>query len=251
MRTTVRIALFLLTGVFTAAVPVQAQVGQVTGVVRDAATAAPLDGAQVYVEGTGIGTLTNSAGRFLLNNVPLGPQVLIVEILGYTTRRTEVTVPEGEVLSVEITLNQTAVDLEGLVVVGYGTQIRREVTGSVVSVRGEDIAQASVTPNVQTALQGRLAGVNVAESTGEPGAAPQVLVRGRGSISAGTEPLYVIDGVPYSTNTDLEGVVDQANPRHGVTRANPLATLNPNDIETRSSRTQRPRPSTDREAPTG
>jgi TonB-linked SusC/RagA family outer membrane protein len=232
MRTTVRIALFLLTGVFTAAVPVQAQVGQVTGVVRDAATAAPLDGAQVYVEGTGIGTLTNSAGRFLLNNVPLGPQVLIVEILGYTTRRTEVTVPEGEVLSVEITLNQTAVDLEGLVVVGYGTQIRREVTGSVVSVRGEDIAQASVTPNVQTALQGRLAGVNVAESTGEPGAAPQVLVRGRGSISAGTEPLYVIDGVPYSTNTDLEGVVDQANPRHGVTRANPLATLNPNDIET-------------------
>ena len=114
---------------------------------------------------------------------------------------------------------------------GYGTQIRREVTGAVASVRGADIVEASVTPNIQTALQGRLAGVNVAESSGEPGAAPQVLVRGRGSISAGTEPLYVIDGVPYSMNTDLEGIIDQANPSHGVTRANPLANLNPNDIE--------------------
>ncbi|HSM06511.1 MAG TPA: TonB-dependent receptor [Longimicrobiales bacterium] len=222
----------LLVGMLSAAFPVQAQVGQVTGVVRDAATAAPLDGAQVYIEGTGIGSLTNDAGRFLLNNVPVGNRVLTVEILGYATRRQDITVSEGTPLSLEITLTQTAVDLEELVVVGYGTQIRREVTGSVASVRGSEIAEAAVTPNVQTALQGRLAGVNVAESSGEPGAAPQILVRGRGSISAGTEPLYVIDGVPYSMNTDLEGTIDQSNPSHGVTRANPLSNLNPNDIET-------------------
>ena len=231
MRTTARLALLLLVGILPAARPAQAQVGQVTGVVRDAANARPLDGAQVYIEGTGVGSLTNEAGRFLLTNAPVGSQVLTVELLGYTTVRRDITVSADQPLSIEIDMAQTAVDLEELVVVGYGTQRRREVTGAVASVRGPEIAEAAVTPNIQTALQGRLAGVNVAESSGEPGAAPQILIRGRGSISAGTEPLYVVDGVPYSMNTDLEGTIDQSNPSHGVTRTNPLANLNPNDIE--------------------
>lgn len=232
MRRTVRIALLVLVGMLPAGLSAQAQLGQVTGVVRDAGTAAPLDGAQVYIEGTDIGTLTNSAGRFLLTNVPVGSRVLAVEILGYATARQEITVTAGAPSSVEFDLDQTAVNLDALVVVGYGTQRRSEVTGAVATVRGSEIAEAAVTPNVQTALQGRLAGVNVAESSGEPGAAPQVQIRGRGSISAGNEPLYVIDGVPYSMNTNLEGTIDQSNPSHGATRANPLANINPNDIET-------------------
>jgi TonB-linked SusC/RagA family outer membrane protein len=232
MRMSARIVLLLLVGILPAALPVQAQQGQVTGMVTDADSAEPIEGAQVYIEGTSVGTLTNSNGRFLINNAPTGVQVLVVQHLGHTTQRLDITVTAGEPLVLDVALSPTALALDELVVVGYGTQIKREVTGAVTSVRGADIVEASVTPNIQTALQGRLAGVNVAESSGEPGAAPQVIVRGRGSISAGTEPLYVIDGVPYSMNTNLEGSVDQQNPAFGVTRANPLANLNPNDIET-------------------
>ena len=232
MRMSARILLLLLVGMLPAAIPVQAQQGQVTGVVTDAESAEPIEAAQVYIEGTSIGILTDSIGRFVLNNVPTGAQVLVIQHIGHTTERLDITVSAGQPVTLEIALSTDVMALDELVVVGYGTQIRREVTGAVTSVRGEDIVEASVTPNIQTALQGRLAGVNVAESTGEPGAAPQVMVRGRGSISAGTEPLYVIDGVPYSMNTNLEGSVGQANPSHGVTRANPLANLNPNDIET-------------------
>lgn len=230
MKINVRVALFLLVGMLPAALPVQAQVGQVTGVVTNETTQQPLEGAQVYIESAGVGTLTNASGRFVLNDVPVGAQVLSAQMLGYATKSVDITVSAGTPATVNITLVETALALDELVVVGYGTQLRREVTGAVASVRGEDLAEAAVTPNLQTALQGRLAGVNVAESTGEPGAAPQVLVRGRGSISAGTEPLYVIDGVPYSMNS-LEGTIDQANPSHGATSANPLASINPGDIE--------------------
>lgn len=229
MNKTARIAFFLLVGLLPAAL--SAQVGQVTGVITDEMTLQPLEGVQLSIEGTTLGGLSNSAGRFLIANVPVGTQTLRIQLLGHATKTQEIAVTAGQPLNLEITLVQTALDLDELVVVGYGTQIRREVTGAVGSIRGEDIAEASVTPNIQTALQGRLAGVNVAESSGEPGSAPQVLIRGRGSISAGTEPLYVIDGVPYAMNTNLEGSIDQANPAHGVTRANPLSNLNPNDIE--------------------
>ncbi len=231
MRITIRSVLLLLVGMLPAAVQAQAQVGQVAGIVTDEATLQPLTGAQVYIEGTDVGGLTNSEGRFLLTQVPAGAQVLRVQLIGRSTASQNITVTAGQTISVEISMTETALELDALVVTGYGTQRRRDVTGSVGSVSGADITEASVTPNIQTALQGRLAGVNVAESTGEPGAAPQVLIRGRGSISAGTEPLYVIDGVPYNMNTNIEGRVDQSNPSHGVTRANPLTNLNPNDIE--------------------
>ncbi len=230
MRTSVRIPTVLLAGAVALALPAQTQ-AQVTGTVTAAETGEPLATVQVSIEGTGIGGLTDERGRYLLVGVPAGAQVLLFQYLGFETVRREISVAAGQGAVEDVALVGTVLGLDELVVVGYGTQLRREVTGSVTSVPGVEIAQAAVTPNLQTVLQGRLAGVNVAESTGEPGAAPQVLVRGRGSISAGTEPLYVIDGVPYSMNLDIEGEVDLQNARFGVTRANPLANLNPNDIE--------------------
>ncbi len=176
MRGNLRISMGLLAGVVAMALPLQAQV---TGTVTSAESGEPLATVQVSIEGTGIGGLTNEEGRYLLINVPAGPQVVLFQYLGFETERREITVTEGEAVVQDVTLAGTVLGLDELVVVGYGTQLRREVTGAVTSVPGIEIAQASVTPNLQTALQGRLAGVNVAESSGEPGAAPQVLVRGR------------------------------------------------------------------------
>ncbi|MEX2572059.1 MAG: TonB-dependent receptor [Gemmatimonadota bacterium] len=204
--------------------------GQVIGTVTQEDTGEPLAAVQVFIEGTDIASLTSNAGAFTLNDVPVGTHTVVAQRIGYLTERNDVTVAEGQATTLNVTLAQSALALEELVVIGYGTQERREVTGSVASVSGADIRDIPV-PSFENALQGRLAGVNVAEASGEPGSAPQLIIRGAGSISAGNEPLYVIDGVPYSLNLDQQGEIDQQNANFGETRANPLANLNPNDIE--------------------
>jgi TonB-linked SusC/RagA family outer membrane protein len=212
--------------------PVQAQqTGTIGGSVVDANTLRPIPSVQISIQGLGIGALTRDDGRYLLVNVPAGTHTVQAQILGYTMATARVTVVAEQTATANFSLAQSAVALDEVVVIGYGTQQRREVTGAVASVRGAEIAQTP-TVGIQSALQGRLAGVNVADASGEPGAAPQVTIRGVGSISAGNDPLYVIDGVPYTMNVEAQGRVGQQNPRFGESRANPLAALNPNDIET-------------------
>ena len=122
--------------------------------------------------------------------------------------------------------------LDEVVVTGYGRQVKRDITGSVASLSTEQIKNLPLS-NFENAIQGQLAGVQVSETSGEPGAGPSIRVRGVGSISAGNEPLYVIDGFPISKNVNLG--VQGDNERRGSGRfrpptQNPLATLNPNDI---------------------
>jgi TonB-linked SusC/RagA family outer membrane protein len=222
-----RMLVCLLIGVFVTATPALAQV---TGIVTSESTGEPLTAVQVYIDGTDFATLTDATGRYTLNAVPAGTHTLVAQRLGFRVERVEITVTSGQTTNLDLALAMDALALEELVVVGYGTQLRREITGSVVSIRGDEIAAAPVA-SFENALQGRLAGVNVATATGEPGAAPSIIVRGVGSISAGNEPLYVIDGVPYSLNLEQQGTIDQQNANFGETRANPLAALNPNDIE--------------------
>jgi TonB-linked SusC/RagA family outer membrane protein len=199
---------------------------EVTGRVVDADNNEPLMGVTVFVVGTQVGTNTGPDGRFTLM-VPEGGQRLAFSYVGYV--RQELTI--GDQTEFNIRLVSDVALLDDVVVVGYGVQQRTEVTGSVVSIRGETI-QNNPSPSFENALQGRLAGVNVAESTGEPGAAPQILIRGTGSISAGNEPLYVIDGVPLSQNLGQQDFVQsQTANASPEPRSNPLATLNPNDIE--------------------
>jgi TonB-linked SusC/RagA family outer membrane protein len=197
----------------------------VTGRVVDADTNEPLMGVTVFVVGTQRGTTTGTDGRFTLE-VPDGSEVLAFSFVGYV--RQEVAI--GDNTEFNIRLSSDVAMLDDVVVVGYGVQRRAEVTGSVTSIRAEMI-QGTPTSSFENALQGRLAGVNVAESTGEPGAAPQIIIRGVGSISAGNEPLYVIDGVPIGQNFNLQQNVGSQNPNFTATRVNPLATINPNDIE--------------------
>ncbi len=218
----------LLVGVVAMAAPAQ---GQVVGTVTLEGTGVPVSSVEIFVAGTSIRTITDERGQFALTGVPAGAQTIVARRLGYREARSGVTVSTGTTTTVNFVLQQTALQLDELVVTGYGTQRKREVTGAIQSVSGERL-QESAAPNIQVALQGRLAGVNVAESSGEPGAAPQIIIRGTGSISAGTEPLYVIDGVPFSLNLDNQVGIDQLATRFGETRLNPLANINPNDIET-------------------
>lgn len=198
---------------------------ELTGQVVDAETEEPLMGVTVFVPGTNTGTTTDMDGRFTLS-VADDTDVLAFSYVGYV--RQEVTI--GDQTDFNIRLVSDVAMLDDVVVVGYGTQQRVEVTGSVVSIRAEMI-ENNPAPSFENALQGRLAGVNVAESTGEPGAAPQITIRGTGSISAGNDPLYVVDGVPISQNFNQQDNIESQRASFGGTRTNPLATLNPNDIE--------------------
>ena len=197
----------------------------VEGQVVDADTGEPLIGVTVFVIGTQAGTTTDVNGEFSLT-VPEGGETIAFTYVGYI--RQEIPIDDQTNFFVEM---QTDVSmLDDVVVVGYGVQQRTEVTGSVSSINAEAI-QNNPSSSFENALQGRLAGVNVAESTGEPGAAPQVIIRGTGSISAGNDPLYVIDGVPLSQNFNQQGAIGSQRSSFQPPRANPLATLNPNDIE--------------------
>ncbi|MCD8031336.1 MAG: TonB-dependent receptor [Bacteroides sp.] len=166
------------------------------GVVQDNA-GEPVIGANVSVKGTATGTITDLDGRFSLPGVQAG-STLLVTYIGYINK--EVTVRDQSQLW--IVLEEDNRTLDEVVVIGYGTVKRRDLTGAVASVKGEELA-ANPVSNVAQALQGRLPGVNVTSQDGRPGAAISVRVRGGGSITQSNDPLYVVDGFPVSSISDI------------------------------------------------
>lgn len=184
----------------------------VTGKVTDENGEA-LIGASVLVKGTTTGTVSDVDGTYSVR-VPQGSDVLVFSYTGFTTQ--EITLGASNVVDV-VLLSGVAID--EVVVIGYGTQQKRDVTGSISQVKGESIADLA-TPSFVQQLAGRAAGVQITPPSGLLGAAPQIRIRGVNSISSGTDPLIVIDGVPV-----ISGNVG------GFTSANALADLNPADIE--------------------
>ncbi|HSI70872.1 MAG TPA: TonB-dependent receptor [Gillisia sp.] len=182
-----------------------AQDNQVTGTVTDASSGLPLPGANVIVKNTTIGTQTDFDGNFSLN-AELG-DVLVVSFLGYVT--TELSV--SDLTNMEIVLQEDAQSLDQVVVIGYGSQQRRNITGSV-SVVDEEAFEDRPNTQVGALLQGKAAGVQVVSGSGKPSAGFNIRIRGTNSINSSSEPLYVVDGVP---TTDTRS-------------------LNPSDIETLS-----------------
>ena len=175
----------------------QAQTGRVTGIVTVTPGSLPLAGANVSVVGTAVRGSTGPDGRFTLNNVPVGPQQIRAQRIGFAPITQTVTVVAGQPVAVNFQLTAQAVQLTGVVAVGYGTQTRREVTGAVSSIRSADITQIT-TANPADALKGRLPGVDVTSSSFEPGAATNIQIRGTRSITANNNPLFVVDGVPIT-----------------------------------------------------
>ncbi len=163
-----------------------------------------LPGVNILVKGTQRGTISLSDGRFELV-VPDGNNTLIFSFVGYLTREIEV----GARSTIDVSLNVDQKSLEEVVVVGYGTVKKSDLTGSVASIKEEDI-KATPMVALDRALQGRAAGVMVTQNSARPGGATTIRIRGTGSVNASNEPLYVIDGFPTTGN---------------------LNSINPNDIE--------------------
>jgi len=192
---------------------------QVSGKITDAKDGTPLPGITVTLKGTKTATQTSSDGSYKIN-VPSANSMLIISSSGYTSQEIS---PGGA--STNVALVQNSQQLNEVVVVGYGTQKKREVTGSIVKIGADKIANVPA-PSFESALAGKAAGVSVSTSGGMAGSGAVIRIRGINSISVDGDPLYVIDGLPI----DVTYTGGPTRNTLGQDR-NPLANINPNDIE--------------------
>lgn len=209
--------LFLLLFICAGFTGAFAQTGSVSGRVLDEQSQG-LPGVTVLIEGTSLGNSTNADGTFSIQNVPAGAQTLVVSFIGYTTKRLPVAVTAGQNSELNATLGENTTLLNEAVVVGYGTQRRQDVTGSIATVDSKDFVQGQIT-NPEQLINGKVAGVQITTGGGAPGSSSNIRIRGGASLNATNEPLIIIDGVPIDGNS-ISGA------------ASPLSTINPNDIET-------------------
>ncbi|QLE00827.1 TonB-dependent receptor [Galbibacter sp. BG1] len=195
-----------------------AQAQTVSGTVSDAT--GPLPGANVLVKGTSNGTQTDFDGNYTLDGVQSGA-TLVFSYVGFAAKE----VPVNGQSTVNVTLQEDAQALDEVIVVGYGTTTKKDATGAVESVKSEDFNKGLVTSPDQL-IQGRVAGVQITQSSGEPGAAANIRIRGTSSIRAGNDPLIVVDGVPLGGGGGAGSDVGFGR----QSSRNPLSFINPNDI---------------------
>lgn len=177
-----------------------------------------LPGVNIYIKGTNIGTVTDIDGTYSIT-VPSEETILVFSFIGYTTQ--EIVAGTQEVI--DVVLVEESTRLDEIVVIGYGTSSKKLLTGSVASVKADQI-ENNISSGIETALQGTTAGVNVNANSGTPGAAISVSVRGLSSISAGTQPLYVVDGIPITSGNYSQISMEGQD-------INAIADINPNNIE--------------------
>ena len=200
-----------------------AQSKAITGTVVDE-NKMPLPGASILVKGLNIGLSTDFDGNFSLN-VPETGEVLVVSYLGYMTK--ELVISKNLTFNIQLDIDTNTLD--EIVVVGYGTQRKSDITGSVTSVKVDAIAVAQ-NSTIDALLQGRAAGVQVTQNAGSPGSGVSVKIRGASSLRGNNEPLYVIDGVIISSaGEDASNASADANSLEET--QNGLNGINPRDIE--------------------
>jgi len=195
----------------------------VTGTITDSQTGEPMPGVNIVVKGTTMGAITEADGKYSLS-VSDRNVTLIFSFVGYIAQE----IPLNGRTTLNVALAGELKGLEEVVVIGYGTVKKSDLTGSISSVRSEDLILGAVSA-VDQALLGRAAGVYITQTSSEPGGGLSIRVRGASSITAGNEPLYVIDGLPINNTPTVSlsgyGTGGNANPK------NPLNSLNPNDIK--------------------
>ena len=201
--------LFLLFALFS-----MAQTRTIRGSVVDKA-GAPVANVSVTVKGNPQGASTDPDGTFTLT-VPGDAKTLVVSSVGYGEQE----VPLGNSDNLSVVLTQAEKQLEAVVVVAYGEQSKRKITGAIGKVQGAEVENIPL-PSVDQMLQGKVAGLQSVSPSGQPGSFQEIRIRGIGSINASSSPLFVIDGIPV-TSGDFSGATNSSNL---------LAGLNPNDID--------------------
>lgn len=176
----------------------------------------PLANAQVAIVGGTLGALTNATGKYTIVGVPVGTHNLRAIYIGHAPQSKVVVVAAGQSATADFVLAVSALKLDTIVSVGYGTQTTRNVTGSVANVDLDKLRTQSVA-GIDKALAGQIPGLQVLQSNGTPGGGPQIQIRGIGAIGAGSSPLFVVDGYPL--------------PNSGAELRNPLNEIPPGDIE--------------------
>ncbi len=171
-----------------------------------------LPGVSIVLKGSLVGTTTDEKGEFSLR-VPDSKGILVFSYVGYITQE----VSFNSQTRLDIVMKEDQKSLEEIVVVGYGTQSKRDITGSVSSVKSEELMQTPIT-NVAQGIQARVPGVHITQNSAAPGGNISVRIRGTNSINGSSEPLYVVDGIQISNGGS-------------ITQISPLSTINPNDIE--------------------
>jgi TonB-linked SusC/RagA family outer membrane protein len=189
----------------------------ISGQVIDAETKEPLIGANVIIANTTSGTITDFDGKYELS-VPESAKTLIFSYTGYNKQEVEI----GDQSVIDVALSAGEI-LDEVVVVGYGTQKKREVSSAIQALSAKDIKDTPVS-SFEGALQGKLTGVNISNPSGTPGGAINVNIRGITSIGASSQPLFIIDGIPIVSRNN--SALNQ-----NIQPVNPIADLNPNDIE--------------------
>ena len=226
---------FLALALLTAPTLLQAQTGNVTGLITDAGTLAPLEAVQVSIVGQGIGVTTNAQGRYLIQGVPVGEVTIQVERLGYTTQTAQATVSSDAAAVADFQLASEALLLEEVVVTALGiTRAERSLGYSVQGIDGDELAEIRDT-NIISNLAGKVAGLVVTPPAVLGGTSKMVL-RGIASISGNNEPLIVVDGVPIdnsrretAANGGSRGSVVRN--RSGIDYGNMAQDLDPSNVE--------------------
>lgn len=188
----------------------------------------PLVSVSVVIPGTPLGSMTNANGEYSIADAPEKAK-LVISYVGYETQ----TIDINNRTSINIVLKIAIKGIDEIVIIGYGTTSKRKSTGSVSSITSDEIAKQPVA-NPLNALQGRIAGATIIQQNGLPGSRVNILIRGQNSLSNGTQPLYIIDGVPFNTQDQSTPATGDLN-SFGIFAANrgvsPFSVINPADIE--------------------
>lgn len=205
---------------------------KVSGKVTDS-SGTPLPGVTILIKDTNLGVISDANGNYTLANVP-DQAVIVFSFIGMKTEE----IPLQGRNTVNVVLKEETIGIEEVVAVGYGTMRKKDLTGSISRVTGEQILQPSMSSFDQM-LQGKVAGVQITQTTGAPGGGVNMLVRGVSSITGGNQPLYVIDGFPVNISEGSSDLLNFGSSSYSsanmvnntADRINPLASVNPSDIE--------------------